>query len=494
MEAYDLAILGGGPAGYLAAERAAASGMRTALFEAENIGGVCLNEGCIPTKVMLNTSKLLYYAKHGEAYGVVPAEKSLGAGFGINHTTVMARKAKVIKTLVAGVRAKLKASGADVFIGRAEINGRRDGRYIIAQNSGQDAGRQIEAAKILIATGSAPIIPKIDGIGTISENGFFLTSREALSLPEIPKKLVIVGGGVIGLELADYFNAAGSSVTIVELLGRIANPMDEGISKILLANLKKRGVEFRLGARFIGAVQPDAGNAGTGGAVIIENSGANAGGAAQESGANAGGQVVRETLQADKVLLSIGRRPNASGLGLEELGACVERGAIITDEYMRTNIPGVYAAGDVNGKIMLAHTAYREADCAVAHMLGKPEKMRYDIIPSVIYTNPEAAGVGETEESAAAKGLDVKTVSLPMRYSGRYVAETEGGDGICKIIFDKKNGAVAGVHMAGSYASEIILSAAFMIESRLPADALGRIVFPHPTVGEVMREALREYM
>jgi dihydrolipoamide dehydrogenase len=197
-----------------------------------------------------------------------------------------------------------------------------------------------------------------------------------------------------------------------------------------------------------------------------------------------------EFIPADKILIAVGRKPQSANMGLEGLGVHTERGAIATDAYMRANIPNIYAAGDVNGISMLAHTAYREAGCAVSFMLGAQCKMRYDAIPSVIYTNPEAASVGETDESAAASGRSVKTVKLPLRYSGRYVAETEAGDGMCKILFDAKKRTIIGAHIVGTYASEIAITLSLMIESRWPAEKLFELAFPHPTVGEVIREAL----
>ena len=504
MDQYDLAIIGGGPAGYLAAERAASGGMKTILFEEEKLGGVCLNEGCIPTKAMLNSSKLLYYAKTGPSYGIKAAgvrsgkRENGGAAddgaldnveFSILHSAVLARKEKTIRTLTAGVRSKLKTAGADICAGKAEISGRGGDRYIVTQLTGGDAGRQIDAARILIATGSSPIIPPIDGITQALGTGFAITSKEALSLAEIPEKLVIAGGGVIGLELADYFNAAGSSVTIVEMLDRVAYPMEAEISGILMNNLKKRDVEFLLGHKLISVAQSHGSNAGR--EIIIEsadNANKDSGGdtgAAQSTGA--------KLLNADRVLLSVGRKPNITGFGLDNLGVYIERGAVATDTRMRTNIPNVYAAGDVNGKYMLAHTAYREAECAVSHMLGMPAVMRYDAIPSIVYTNPEIAGVGETLKSAETKGFNAKEIKLPLRYSGRYIAEVDGGDGICKIIFDTRKNTVIGAHICGLYASEIIFSAAFMIESHWTVEALRELTFPHPTVGEALREALFMY-
>ena len=451
MDKSDLIILGGGPAGYMAAERASAGGLSVTLFEGRSLGGVCLNEGCIPTKSMLHSAKLLDGARHGAPYGVRVDGASL------DHAAVMKRKNKVVKTLVAGVAAKMKSHGVTVVPRNGTVTAKTPSGFAVT-----DGEREYEASRLLICTGSEPIIPSIPGVSEGLESGFVLTSGEALELPDIPKELVIVGGGVIGLEMACYFQTAGSHVTIVEMLDKIAGPTEAEISKILLGNLRHKGIEFKLGRKVTGF---------TPGKSVTTSDG---------------------TIDADKVLLTIGRKPRTSGAGLETPGVFVERGAVVTDGHLRTNVPNVYAAGDVNGKIMLAHTAYREAEAAVNHMLGHADSMRYDAIPSVIYTSPEAASVGDTPESAAARGLPFKTAKLSMRYAGRYVAENEGGDGICKMVADERDGRLLGVHMVGAYASEIIFSAGMMIESRLPADALKKLIFPHPTVGEIIRELLFE--
>jgi len=532
MTQYDLVIIGGGPAGYHAAGLASKGGMKTALFEVEKLGGVCLNEGCIPTKVMLNSSKLLYYANDLGTYGIFanmagagPDEHevggSIGAGFAISHGAVLARKEKVVRSLEAGVRAGLKAAGVDIIHASAKIESRNLNGFIVSYSTGQGPAEEVAAKHILIATGSSPVIPPIKGSGQAIETGYAITSREALLLPEPPKRLVIVGGGAIGLELADYYNSAGSQVTVVELLDRAAYPLDGEVAKILVKNLQKRGVAFKFG-RLVTEISSAGLNDGGGFVTIFQSVGASvtsnpavsanpaestthtasanpaesaipAVSATTTGPANPSEPSAPETLPADKVLLSVGRRPRISDFGAENIGVLVEKGAVVTDGNMRTNIPGVFAAGDVNGKSMLAHTAYMEAGCAVSYMLGKPHIMRYDAIPSIIYTNPEAACVGESEESAAKKGIKTKTVKILLRYSGRYVAEVEGGDGICKVLFDARKGTVAGVHIVGQYASEIILSAAFMVGSKLPVETLKGMAFPHPTVGEVLRDALYEF-
>ena len=298
------------------------------------------------------------------------------------------------------------------------------------------------------------------------ESGFVVTNREILDWQQVPSQLVIIGGGVIGLEMASYFNTAGSKVTVVEMMNKIAGPMDAEISEILMKNYEKKGITFNLGCKVVGVEN---------GKVLYEKDG--------------------KTLEvpADKVLLSIGRRAFTEGLGLETIGVETERGKIKTDERGRTNIAGVYATGDVNGTSMLAHTAYRETEVAVNDILGVKDVMRYNAIPAVIYTNPEVAGIGETEETAKAKGIDFEAVKLSMMYSGRYVAENEGGDGIIKVLIHKKYRNVIGVHMIGNYSSEIIYGAATYIETEMPIDDIKQLVFPHPSVCEVIREALFEF-
>ncbi len=455
MELYDLIILGGGPAGYNAAERAGQAGLKTLVIEKRALGGVCLNEGCIPSKALLYSAKVYDYTKHASQYGVSVS------GSSIDQKAVVARKAKVVKNLVAGIGGKMKKAGVKVVAAQGEILGRCADGFEVAAEGVTYTGRQL-----LIATGSAPVVPPIPGLREGVAAGYVLTNREILDLEAIPEKLVVIGGGVIGLEMASYYNSVGSKVTVIEMLDHIAGNTDADISKILLGNYKQKGIEFCLGCKVTGVEE---------GKVHYED---------------ASGKAV--TVDADKVLCSIGRRAVTEGYGLEKIGVYTERGAIKTDDQLRTNIPGVYAAGDVNGKVMLAHTAYREGEVAINTILGKKDIMRYDAIPSVIYTNPEVGCVGETEASAKAKGLDVEVVNLTMNYSGRYMAENEGGNGICKVIVDKKYKRVLGVHMIGNYSSEIIYGAALMIETEMRVDDLKEIIFPHPTVCEVIREALFE--
>lgn len=452
---YDLIVLGGGPGGYLAAERAGHAGLKTMVIEKRSLGGVCLNEGCIPSKSLLYSAKIYDYTKHGDAYGVTCGDVKY------DHAKVIARKNKVVKTLVGGVKAQMKANKVTVADGEGVITGKTAEGFGVTVN-----GETHTATRLIIATGSMPAMPPIPGVKEGYESGFVLTNREILDLTEVPANLVIVGGGVIGLEMASYYCSAGSKVTVVEMLDKIAGPTDREISSILQKNYEKKGIEFRLSAKVTGVAN---------GAVTFEQDGR------------------EQSVPADKVLLSIGRRPVTQGFGLETLGVLTERGAIVTGRDMQTNIPGVYAVGDVNGKSMLAHTAYREAEVAVNNILGKRDTMRYDAIPAVIYTNPEVGSVGETEETAKAKGIDYACRTVSMMFSGRYVAENEGGDGICKVLIDNKTRRIIGCHMITPYASEIIVAAGEMVEMQLRVEDVKEFVFPHPTVCEIIREAIFQF-
>ncbi len=454
--AFDLIILGGGPAGYNAAERAAHGGLKTAVFEERALGGVCLNEGCIPTKTLLYSAKILDYAHHGEAYGVTVTGASL------DHAKVVARKDKVVKTLVSGVAAKMRGAGVTVIPASAKIAGKTASGFAVEAD-----GKTYEAKKLLVCTGSEAVVPPIPGLRDSYAGGLAVTNREILDLKTAPRRIVVVGGGVIGLEMASYFCSIGSEVTVVEMLDKIAGPTEAEISKILQKNYEKKGVKFILGAK-VAAVNGKPGD----GVVEYEKDGKT------------------DKIACDLVLVSTGRRARTKDIGLEEIGVQMNRGAIVTDETCRTSVPGIWAAGDVNGKIMLAHTAYREGEAAVNDMLGKKDRVDYRAIPSVIYTNPEVGSVGETVETAKKAGIEAEEVTLSLRYSGRYVAENEGGDGIVKVVYGKEHREILGVHMIGSYASEIIYGAAAMVAKKQRISDVEKLVFPHPTVCEVIREAM----
>ena len=452
---YDLIVIGGGPGGYLAAERAGHAGLKTLLFEKNNLGGVCLNEGCVPSKALLNSAKTYVHAKHANLYGVSVGDVS------VDQEKVIARKRKVIKTLVSGVGAKMKANHVTVIKEEATIDGKNGDGFVVKSASGV-----YTAKNLIIATGSSAAVPPIPGV---KENlgDFVLTNREVLEQTVIPGNFTVIGGGVIGLEMAAYYAAVGSKVTVVEMLDHIAGPTDREIGLRLQKEMEAMGVTFLLG-HACEKVEP--------GKVFVK--------------APDGTQRV---IEADKVLLSIGRRANYMNIGLESIAVETERPGIVTDKQCRTNVPGVYDVGDVNGHHMLAHTAYREAEVAVNTILGKKDYMRYNANPSVIYTMPEVAAVGKTEEDCKAEGIEYEVKKLSMMYSGRFVAENEGADGLCKIIVDSKTRLILGVHLIGAYAGEMIWGAAQMLETQLRVNDARQLIFPHPTVSEIIREVLWEF-
>ena len=452
MEVFDLIVIGGGPGGYLCAERAAQGGMKVALFEERALGGTCLNEGCVPTKTLLNSAKLYRHATESEAFGVTAEKVTL------DHAKVVERKNKVVHTLVSGVKGTMKGCKVTVIDKKAAIEGRAEGGFAV--KAGDDT---YTAKRLVLASGSETVVPPIPGLKEGISSGFVVTNREVLDRKELPRELVVIGGGVIGLEMACYFASVGVHVTVIEMMPKIAGPTDPAICKVLMDEYGKRGMEFKLSCKVLEVA---------GDCVLYEEAGE------------------KKEVKCDLVLLSAGRKPSTQGLGLEKLGLEMDRAAIVTDKHLCTNVAGVYAIGDCNGKLMLAHTAYREAEVAVNHMLGVKDEMRYNVIPSVIYTDPEVASVGESAESARAKGLEVKEVELPMLYSGRYVAENENGKGFIKLVVDVKSNCLIGCHMVGGYASEIIMTAAMMVDTELPPERLKKLVFPHPTVGEIIREAI----
>lgn len=445
---YDVAIIGGGPAGYTAAERAAADGLSTVLFEKNALGGVCLNEGCVPTKTLLYSAKVYDTIRHASKYAVSADNASF------DYPKIIARKNKVVKKLTAGIRMKMTEYGVVTVNAEAEIKGRAaDGTVSIAAG-----GETYEATYLLVCTGSESIIPPIPGLAETE----YWTSREALQSKELPASLVVIGGGVIGMEFASFFNSMGVEVHVVEMLDKILGPMDRELSELLQADYAKRGIKFYLSHK-VTAVH--------GTEVSVEKDGETF------------------TLRGDKVLLSVGRRPTTKGFGLETLSLAPFRGGIQANEYMQTSVPNVYVAGDITGFSLLAHTAVSEAEVAISHILGKPRAMSYRAIPGVVYTNPEIAGVGKTEDELQAEGVAYSVRKIPMAFSGRFVAENEQGNGICKLLLSETD-VLLGAHMLGNPASELIIIAGIAIEQGMTADCLKSFVFPHPTVGEIIKEAL----
>lgn len=445
---YDLAIIGGGPAGYNAAEKAASGGLKTVLFERGAVGGVCLNEGCIPTKTLLYSAKTLDNIKSANKYGIIAdGEPSFDL------KKIIGRKNKVVRKLTAGVRAKLKFSGVDVVEGTAVVTGEEHESIHVY------CGEQVYTVKyVLLCTGSETIIPPIPGLADVP----YWTSKEALESTELPESLAIIGGGVIGIEFASFFNSMGVKVHVIEMMPEILGAMDKETSAMLRADYAKRGINFMLDTKVVGVNEKG---------VQVEKDGST------------------ETIEADRVLVSVGRRANTKNIGLETLHIDLLRNGVKVNEYMQTSHPNVYAAGDITGFSLLAHTAIREGEVAVSHMLGENDPMSYKAIPGVVYTNPEIAGVGQTEEELNEKGIPHRVLKLPMAYSGRFIAENETSSGLCKIIVDDEN-RIIGCHLLGNPASEIIVLAAVAIDNGTTVEEFRKHVYPHPTVAEIIHETL----
>lgn len=443
---YQVAIIGGGPAGYTAAERAGKAGLSVVLFEKNSVGGVCLNEGCIPTKTLLYASKLYDSCVHARKYNVSAGEVSFDL------PKMIARKSKVVRKLVLGVKAKL--TGANVTL----VNGEA---FIVDAHTVHCAGEIYECENLILCTGSQTVIPPIPGIEKVG----YWTHRDALDNKEIPRSLAIIGGGVIGMEFASFFSDLGVKVTVIEMMDEILNGIDREIASMLRADYAKRGVDFKLGAKVVRLEQNE-----TGMQVYYQT----------------GAEETR--FEAEKLLLSVGRRPVTQGFGLENLSlAYTERKCIKVNAQLQTSVLGVYACGDLNGVSLLAHTAVKEAEIAVDTILGKSVGMSYRAIPGVVYTHPEVASVGKTEEMLQKQVITYRAVKFPMTYSGRFVAENEGVNGMMKVLVDEHN-KVLGVHLLGNPASELIVLGGIMVEDELDLEAFRRYVFPHPTVGELFRD------
>ena len=461
---YFLAIIGGGPAGYTAAEKASKAGKDVVLFEQNAVGGTCLNVGCIPTKSLLYGAKQYYNATHAQKYGVTAENVAF------DFAAMQKRKTIVVRKLVAGIKQRLNNEHCTVVNGLAKI---------LPSLQGGDGGRLIEcngetyeAENLMISTGSTNFVPPIPGI---KDNPAVWDSTDALAATELPKSIIIVGGGVIGMEFATLYHELGVPVTVIEAMPTILPNLDPEVVQILLDKYRKAGINILTSTK----VESINGNELT-----------------------ANGQQ----LTADKILVSVGRRANLQGLeALKDLE--LNRGAIVIDDFCRTSLPNVYACGDVTGKIMLAHVASRQAEVAVAKMLNDPygeadrstggrlemvndQMVNYNAIPSVVYTNPEIASVGITEAQAESMSIPVEVRKLPMTFSGRFMAENEGETGLCKMILDANNHSVLGVHMIGNPCSEFISAASFAVSNGYTTEEMQQVVFPHPTVSEILHEIL----
>lgn len=445
---YDIAIIGGGPAGYNAAGLAALNGLKTILFEKKYIGGVCLNEGCIPTKTLLYSAKTFDSIKNAKKYAILVEDTPK-----LDVKNLIKRKDKIVKKLTAGVSYKLSSGGVEVVANEAVILGEEKGKLQISSGD-----KNYSVDYVLLCTGSETVIPPIEGLSEVD----YWTSKEALEFTELPKKLTIIGGGVIGIEFASFFNTAGVEVQVIEMQPEILPGMDKEIAAMLRSDLAKKGVAFHLNAKVS----------------RVENTGVHF----EKNGKT-------EEVPADKVLVSVGRRAITAGFGLENLSVEILKNGVKVNNYMQTTHPQVYAAGDITGFSLLAHTAIREGEVAIAHILGQEDMMSYRAIPGIVYTNPEIAGVGKTEDELINEGVPYRVIKLPMTYSGRFMAENEGINGLCKVIVNESD-EIIGCHMLGNPASELILIAGIAIENGDTVEAFRKHVYPHPTVGEIIHEAL----
>lgn len=446
-----IVVIGSGPGGYVAAIRAAQLGGDVVVIEEDKIGGTCLNVGCIPTKALLHTAELYENARHGEAYGVM-------ADVRIDFGKAQKRKDSIVNQLVGGVNGLLKVNKIKVVKGHGTIVNKRQ---VKVESPGKD-DVMLYADKIIIATGSVPFIPPIPGV----ESKHCVTSTGALEFKEIPKSMVIVGGGVIGVEIATMYSAMGTKVHVVEMLSEILPNMDVELVKMLKKQFIQKGIEFHTSAKVVKISDVDGGAR----VDVIDKEGKNI------------------ELKGEKVLLSVGRRTNVAGLGLDEVGIATDRGRILVDEKMETNVDGVYAIGDCNGQMMLAHVASYQGEVAAENALGHASKSSLRSNPSCVYTNPEFASVGITEEMAKEQNLSYKAGKFSLAGNGKSLII--GTEGMIKVIVGKEYGEILGVHILGPRATDLIGECALAVEMEATVDELIQTIHAHPTVSEAIKEAM----
>ncbi|MFH1808158.1 MAG: dihydrolipoyl dehydrogenase [Pseudomonadota bacterium] len=453
MERYDVVVIGAGPGGYVAAIRAAQLGKKVALVEKNpTLGGTCLNVGCIPSKALLESSELLSTLQHklgdhGISTGPVAFDLA----------TLMARKTRVVKEVVEGLGLLMKKNKITVVAGRARIAA--PGRVLVETPSGNS---ELEAGAIVVATGSAPVeLPFLKFDGT-----HILSSTEVLSLDKVPGHLVVIGAGAVGLELGSVWKRLGAQVTVVEMLPQIAPFADAQMARTLERALKDQGLTLRTKTQVTAATV-----SASGVELALKN----------DKGAD-------ETLPCDRVLVAVGRRPYTEGLGLEDLGIVLDKGRIPVDDRLQSTVPGIYAIGDVVAGPMLAHKAEEEGVAVAENIAGLPGHVSYDAIPNVIYTWPELAQVGISEEQAKADKRAIKVGRYYFKANAR--AKTMGEqDGLVKVIADAGTDQILGVHIVGARASDMIAEAAIAMEFKGSAEDLGRAVHAHPTLSEILKEA-----
>jgi dihydrolipoamide dehydrogenase len=458
----DIAILGSGPGGYVAALRAAQLGAQVVVIEEAEVGGVCLNVGCIPTKALLRSAEVYRTFGRAKSFGL-----ELEGSVTPDWPAIQARKERVVKRLVGGVEVLLRKAGVQVIKGRGRFVSPR----MLAVTTAEGTPR-VECNQVVIATGSRPTQLPLPGMVPSAGSGEILPgvidSTGALALEELPERLLIIGGGVIGVEFADIFNAFGVQVTVVEMLDSLLPLMDAELGSALARIFNKRRVRVHLSSRVTG----------------VE---------AVEGGLKAMATTPKGDIEieADKVLVAVGRRPNVEDLGLEAAGVRVEKTGIPVDERMQTNVPGVYAIGDVTGAWQLAHVASVGGEVAVEHALGHEAKIDYKTVPSCVYTEPEVASVGLTEAQAAEQGYEVQVGRFPLSANGKALTYGEN-DGFVKIVAEAGFGEILGMHIFAPHASDLIHEGGLALALEATLDEIAATIHGHPTLGEAVREAALE--
>ena len=449
MSTYDLGIIGGGPGGYVAAIKAAQLGGTVCLIEKGEWGGTCLNRGCIPTKTLFAVANLATQIQEASAFGV-----NINGEAAIDYSQVLTHKTSVIKQLTGGIAQLLKANGVDTFNGTATLANKNT----IVVSKADGTSEQLNAKNIIIATGSEPAEPSVF---EIDENQV-LTTTGILDLTELPDSLLIVGGGVSGCEFASIYNALGCSVTVLELLPTILATEDIQVIRHIQLFMKRKGITIHTGAKLTQVKKSDAGVT-----------------AVLESG---------EELTAQKMLVSIGRRYNTDGIGLEKVGVRTEGGKIVVDARMQTNVAGIYAVGDVASRYLLAHVASAEGKVAAQNCLGDNVEMDYQVIPWCVFTLPEIGHVGMTEKEATDEGYEVKVGRFPYAANGKALGLRET-DGFVKTVSDADSGDILGVHIVGAHASTLIHEAAVAVRMGATAVDIAGTVHAHPTLAEMVMES-----
>lgn len=444
---YDIAIIGGGPGGYVAAIKAAQVGKKVLLIEKDKVGGVCLNYGCIPTKTLLHSAKLYDNMINSYDYGILIEDKS---SIIIDWNKMLKRKDSVVKRLVGGVEGLLKKNKVDVIYGIAKS---------VKKSSLIVNDEKVEYKNLIIATGSSVLNPDISGLKESVEEGYAIDSTGAISLDKIPKSMIILGGGVISIEFATLYNNLGTEVTIIQRSGEILKFLDKDVRTLIHKHLIKRGVKIITDTSIRNIKD---------GSVVFEHKGET------------------KTVTGEKILLSLGRKANISAF--EELDLKTNSKGVIVNDHMQTNVKNVYAIGDVNGKYMLAHVASAEGIVAVNDIIGEKEKINYNKIPSCIYSSPEVGVVGLSEEEAIKEGHDVIISMFPLSANGKALAEGES-TGFVKLVADKTYGEVLGVHIVASHATDMIAEAVATLELEGTIHDLAKTVHPHPTLSEIVMEA-----